>query len=150
MITGGPAPILDVALPLETVLIADIILDNASMVGGVLADGILVDIALVDGVLVGEGPVDGVLVVAAAAPLVVKTVKEESLSKPAVTTRVDQRLYGESNGVVYSSAVPRKVPMYVHVPVVELMTLHSKVWFAEGSPIFVRAAVDGPSTIMLV
>ena len=99
--------IVDVAL--ETVLLTDIVLDDAVLVGGVLADGVLVGIALVDGVLVGEGPADGVLV--GAAPLVVKTVKEENLSKPAVTTRVDQRLYGESNGVVYSLIVPRKVPM---------------------------------------
>jgi hypothetical protein len=133
---GGPVPTVDVALPLETVLLADIVFD--------------------DTVLVVEGPVDGVLVgaalvvVVATAPLAVKTVKEESLFKPAVTTRVSQRLYGEANGVVYSLTVPRKVPIYVHVPVVELMSLHSKVWFVEGSPILVRAAVDGPSTMMLV
>ena len=58
------------------------------LVEGVLVEGVLVEGLLVEGVLVGAS----LVVVAAAAPLVVKIlVTPESLSNPAVTTRVNHR-----------------------------------------------------------
>lgn len=136
---ADPEPTEDVALLLGTVVVSDKEPLRVELIGVAVAD-----------VLAKVVGADGAMFVITT-PVVVKIVRPESFSRPAVTLRPSHQKNAEDIGKIDDVISLRlTLATYVQVPVIKLDVMSHSIVCEAVPPISVLAAVEGPLIMTLV